>query len=243
MAPPEYDPAKRREALRTFIEREKLSVLGWTKKAGLTESSVRHFLAGRSDSLNDKTYESLAYAASRHLNRPVSANELRGEQVNKIPIVDITGMARYGRLRAPSPALDDFADFAITNTAGAWAPRPPSLARKENVTCFQMPTETMAPWRETGDLVYMERHQSPHDGSYVVLEGKPFKDDNFGSDKFRPVVIGRLIKRTKSKWTLRQYKPRENFEIDARTIKQIYRVIDWPELLGVNNTVFFDDKP
>jgi hypothetical protein len=228
-----YEPSQRREALRKFIEQEKLSVLGWTKKAGLAESGVRHFLAERSQSLNDGTYEQLAHAASLLLKRPVSASELRGEgDLGKVPMVDTTGIIRTGRLRAPKPTPDDLSDFAISQTLKGWAFRPLGIDDSANVSCFDMPVETMDPWREAGDPIYFERDRIPPSDGYAILEGTPFERRDEKQENFLPVVIGRVIEQTKKQWVLRQFNPADDLIILASSVKRVHRVIDWPELFG-----------
>jgi hypothetical protein len=229
-----YESSKRRKALRKFIEQEKLSVLGWTKKAGLAESGVRHFLAERSQSLNDVTYEQLAHAASLLLKRPVPASELRGEgDFGKVSMVDTTGIIRTGRLRAPNPTPNDLSDFAISQTLKGWAFRPAGIEDGANVSCFDMPVETMAPWREAGDPIYFERDQIPPPNEYAILEGTPLTGRDEEQENFLPVVIGRVIEQTKKQWILRQFNPADDLIVSASSVKRVHRVIDWPELLGI----------
>lgn len=54
--------AEYRKALNYWIETLDLTVDGWCKKAGLTESALRHFLSGTSNSLLASSVYSLAHA-------------------------------------------------------------------------------------------------------------------------------------------------------------------------------------
>lgn len=82
-----YDPEGRRRALRSVMDAKKLTVRGWTKGAGMSESSLRLFLNGTSNAMGDDTYEELAAAAG------VPAAVLRGELplTRTIPVVGRVG--------------------------------------------------------------------------------------------------------------------------------------------------------
>lgn len=82
-----YDPERRRRALRGVMAAKNLTVRGWTKAAGMSESGLRLFLNGTSNAMGDDTYEELAAAAG------VPASVLRGESplVRTIPIVGRVG--------------------------------------------------------------------------------------------------------------------------------------------------------
>lgn len=82
-----YDPEGRRRAIRVVMAAKKLTVRGWTKAAGMSESGLRLFLSGISNAMGDDTYEELAAAAG------VSAAVLRGEVAlaRSIPVVGRVG--------------------------------------------------------------------------------------------------------------------------------------------------------
>lgn len=238
---PRYDSAQRRDALRKFLEANKFSVLQWTKAAGLTESSLRHFLAGRSRSLGDETYEKLARAASELVGHPVSASELRGELPPRVPIVATTQMIRIGRMRAPTNTVLDHAEFAISPGIVGWAPRPAAITNIPHISSFSMPADYMDPWREAGQLLYIERVDEPTAsrkipvGDYVVLEALDQPDDDDASEAggYSPVVVGRLVEATAQRWVLQQYKPFDRIIVEMVSVGRVYRVVDWPELLGI----------
>jgi hypothetical protein len=81
-----FDPKRRRAALAKFLKGAELHILPLAKTAGLGEATVRGFLAGRTRTLSDETYERLADAASRMLRRRVLAGELRGEKPAGRPV-------------------------------------------------------------------------------------------------------------------------------------------------------------
>jgi phage repressor protein C with HTH and peptisase S24 domain len=55
----------------------------------MSESVIRHFLEGRSESMSERTYAKLAWGASQLLNIPVHASQLRGDPDNSPPQVPI----------------------------------------------------------------------------------------------------------------------------------------------------------
>lgn len=74
----------RRTALRSFFAQHKdglRSVNNWAKTAGISEGTIRNFLAPHNptEGLNDSTYQALAEAASKLLQRSIPVAELRGE--------------------------------------------------------------------------------------------------------------------------------------------------------------------
>lgn len=74
-----YDAEQRRETIRRFMDENELTMQGWCKASGLTESALRHFLAGRAQSMKDDTYEALAGGANKLLKAEwVTAALLRG---------------------------------------------------------------------------------------------------------------------------------------------------------------------
>lgn len=70
-----FSPEQRRRALREFMQANSLKAYPWAKAAGVSEASIRNFLAGDSDSLSERTYSLLAKAAQS------SVAALRGEEM------------------------------------------------------------------------------------------------------------------------------------------------------------------
>ena len=86
MSKENYSSTARRRVLQAFIHRNKLKVQTWTTASGMSESVVRHFLEGRSESMSDRTYSRLAQGATKLLERPIDASALRGDPP---PLVEI----------------------------------------------------------------------------------------------------------------------------------------------------------
>lgn len=70
-----FNPDQRRHVLREYMRQHpQLTVNGWCKAAGISESTLRNFLNGDSESLSDRSYELLAAA------RGEQVSTLRGER-------------------------------------------------------------------------------------------------------------------------------------------------------------------
>lgn len=105
--------------------------------------------------------------------------------------------------------------------------RPPGLAGMRNVFALYTVGDSMSPWREPGDLIFVHPDRPPAIGSYVVLVFRP--TERGGS---RSAMIKRLVRRTPTKVMVEQYNPRKTLEFDASTIEHMWRVIDWQEAMG-----------
>jgi phage repressor protein C with HTH and peptisase S24 domain len=87
--------------------------------------------------------------------------------------------------------------------------------------------ESMRPWREKGQPVYLDPARPARPGDYVVVECHG-RDHEAG-----PALLKLLRSETAHKVRLEQFNPpNDRIEIPRSRIKRIYRVIDWPELLG-----------
>jgi phage repressor protein C with HTH and peptisase S24 domain/DNA-binding XRE family transcriptional regulator len=105
--------------------------------------------------------------------------------------------------------------------------RPPRIARRKDVFCLIVQGDSMSPWREPGQLVYVEV-RPPRNGDYVVVEMLPEPHGDL-----RAAYIKKLVGVTPTKIRLEQYKPSRVIELDRRKVGRILRVMDWSELLGV----------
>jgi phage repressor protein C with HTH and peptisase S24 domain len=107
--------------------------------------------------------------------------------------------------------------------------RPPGIVtRGQNVFAIYAQGESMVPWRRPGDPVYLDKVKPPRPGEHVVVElhGR----DGEPGDAYLKL----LVAMTPTKVRLKQYNPeRDDIFIAQARVKHIYRVIDWPELLGV----------
>lgn len=134
--------------------------------------------------------------------------------------VPVLGTSRGGRADGPS-------DFELNGEVVDFARRPPGIGQLRDVFALYVVGESMTPWRQPGDLVYCTRSRHPRPGDYVVVELQP------GEGEPPAALLKRLVGLRGQRLVLEQYHPREELKIDQTRVRQLYRVIDWPELLGV----------
>ena len=142
-----FDPVQRRNALKAFAKIHSLKVFPWTKAAGLSEATLRGFLAGRTRTLSDETYVQLAEAAAERLGRDVSAGELRGEipRTLSVPVRHFVGAGDEVHI------IDG--DEPIDYTDG-----PPGYAMGAAVI---VRGESMRPTFDPGDMLFFRIREDP----------------------------------------------------------------------------------
>lgn len=147
-----FDPEQRRNALRAFINIHSLKILPWTHEAGLSEATLRGFLAGRTRTLSDETYVLLAEAASEKIARKVSPGELRGEQPMRVevPVRHFVGAGDEVHIFEDDDPID-YTEAPIGYAKGSAA-----IVRGES----------MRPTFDPGDLLFFKEREDP----------PPFKD-------------------------------------------------------------------
>ncbi len=139
--------------------------------------------------------------------------------------VPVLGTSRGGAAPAAAAQADE---FALNGEIVDYARRPPGIATLRDVFALYVVGESMAPWRQPGDLVYCSQARQPRAGDYVVVELYAAHDG-----EPQAALLKRLLSLGPSRLTLEQYNPAGEFTLDRKRVKQIFRVIDWPELLGV----------
>ncbi len=123
----------------------------------------------------------------------------------------------------------DIGDFRFNGDTIDWARRPPGIAHLSQAWCIYVQNDSMAMWRSPGELVYAHPTRPAKIGDHVIVE-------MMGSDDGTPgdALLKKLVRRTATKLVLAQYNPpRDDIEIDIRSVKQVWRVFEWSELLGV----------
>lgn len=174
-----------RKALVDFMASRELVRTTWCKAAGVSESSVRWFLSGRTNSLNEATYRKLA----AQQNVPIAI--LRGETIASGPIrIPIRSYVGAGAEVIPfddDPPIDSVAlpDWATLASEG-----------------FIVRGQSMAPMFSDGDVLFPERDPAPPDkrlGQVVLIDLKDGRR-----------LVKKLIKgATRGRWTLISVNPEE----------------------------------
>jgi phage repressor protein C with HTH and peptisase S24 domain len=119
-------------------------------------------------------------------------------------------------------------DFTMNDgNAIAYALETPGISGRKDVFALFVQNDSMVPWREPGQLVYVDAHQPPKITDYVVVEMKA----ESGSGE-RAAYLKRLAGRSGNMLRLEQFNPAKVFSVDMRKVHKVYRVIDWSELLA-----------
>jgi phage repressor protein C with HTH and peptisase S24 domain len=109
-----------------------------------------------------------------------------------------------------------------------WARRPAGLAGVDHVFALYIEGDSMSPWREPGDLIYVSKSRPAQIGSHVVVVLKPEKPGE------QPVAyVKKLVRRTAERVELRQYNPDGIMCLAAGLVSEVLRVIEWSEVLGI----------
>lgn len=120
------------------------------------------------------------------------------------------------------------AEFQLNGQIVDRVRRPPRIAGRRDVFAAYVQGTSMSPWREPGKLIYVESVRPPTINDYVLVEMKPSN-----GDEVRGALVKQFKGRTSTKLKLYQYNPAKTIELNLRDVLQVYRVMDWDELLGV----------
>ena len=245
MAPSEY--ARKLKALR---ERAGLSTRDLGTLAGWGHTRVQYWEAReKTDYLPQRVVEAFAPHLVGKGSPPIQAAEVFG----------LAGMAAPAQPTAElppsniSPVIDDTiplplrsesprdipvlgislggegGEFTMNGEVADYARRPPALAHRKDVFAVWVEGESMKPWRQPRELVFVERNRRPVVGDHVIIELK-----GNGVDEVRPAYVKRLVAVTSTKVRVAQYNPEKEIEYDRAKVHRLYRVMEWPEVLGVN---------
>lgn len=224
-----------KEELRRVMAERHLTQKGWSLAAGLSETYVKDILSGRSSRPSLDGLRKLAKAAG------VSANLFLGEGEtshgavadNVIPALDAPSPARFRTSNNTVPvwgtalAVGGEGDFHLmSGTIIGQAPRFACLEGRPDVRAVYMVGESMAPWRKSGALIYLEEYRAANAGDHVLVEYRTAGDELVS-------VVRLLVGMTATKVTLAAYgmkSPRKEVELDRKRITRMLRVIEWDEL-------------
>jgi SOS-response transcriptional repressor LexA len=142
------------------------------------------------------------------------------ELANMTHDVPILGVARGGR---PGEG-----DFRFNGEIAGVTARPHGLRGIKEPFCIFVQGDSMAPWRNEGERVYINPARPARPGDHVVVELKPERDGEPGVAWLKKLVArspdGSLV--------LAQYNPATSrIKIPGAKVKRVFRVMEWEELL------------
>lgn len=181
----------------------------------------------------DEVYALAGAAAPRPLRLTTKAPDLTDARpLTEIAVdrdlPDVERMPKNVPVVGSSQGGDGFGWFQLNGQISDYVRRPPGIAHLRDVVATYVVGDSMRPWREQGELVYLHPTRPARTGDYVVL-------DLYGEDdEPGPALLKRLVAKTPTIYRLGQWNPlREDIEIEAVRVRKVWRVIDWSELLGV----------
>lgn len=106
--------------------------------------------------------------------------------------------------------------------------RPPRLMTVRDAYALYVDGDSLAPWREHGDLVYVHPHLPVKVMDYVVIQLRPTEPGEAGA-----AYIKRLLRRTQKELHLLQYNPKREITLQMKDVGAIHKILDWSELMGI----------
>jgi phage repressor protein C with HTH and peptisase S24 domain len=179
-------PKSLRRALRAFMDDRGLNQTAWAKKAGLSESTVRNFLNGDSDSMTIVNYAKLAAAAES------SVAELVGEKpaargIDRQELIALSpGVRQIGNIEYASIGRFDAALSAGPGSLNEDHPEPLGYqlieqqwlrgitrAAPEHLSVVRIANDSMERTLFDGDWVIVDHTQTrfDHEGIYALQVG------------------------------------------------------------------------
>jgi phage repressor protein C with HTH and peptisase S24 domain len=197
------------------------NLAGISRQAGLNATYLR-------DILKKNATPTLANAqklSERGLNVPITEWFLAPETTPVAEQADSHSFARDVPIREGAQCGENDV-FDFESQTADFAPRPPRLAGVHDAYALYVRGDSMEPWREHGQLVYVHPGVPARINDFVVVQLKP------KSGGMPPAYLKRLVGRTSREIRLLQYNPRKHLTFPLTQILAIHRVMDPVELLG-----------
>lgn len=120
-------------------------------------------------------------------------------------------------------------DFRFNGEVVDYVRRPPRLSEVKRAFVVYAVGSSMEPRYFPGDPAYIHPGQQARPGDVVLVELRSEREGEPGA-----AMLKVLVSRTDSKIRLSQYNPADKrIELDSRKVRHIYRVVPYPELLGL----------
>ena len=203
----------RRQDLQRFIAARKIKVARWAKEAGISEGTIRNFLTKRSETLTQATVDALAAA----MGIATSVIFPSVEKAEKGRSTNLTFMAKsqadFGAKDLPVAATVKISGGMRIDRArvSKLTERPVYLRKIMTAYALSIHDETMSPAFEGGWLVYVDPTETAKVGDNVVAEMTDGR-----------AVIRRLVKKSKTGVTLRQFNPKKDTQVKADKLASLH---------------------
>ncbi len=107
--------------------------------------------------------------------------------------------------------------------------RPPGLVGVRDAFALYVVGESMSPWKEPGEALYINPGRQAQLGNYVVVVLRSLEPDDNAPMR---AMVKRLTGRTARHLQLEQFNPAKTFEIARVEVVHTWRVMDQAEVLG-----------
>lgn len=215
------------ERIRAARERSGLSQAALGRLFGISREAVAQWESGRNAPTADKLGRLAAETKVNVEWLMTGAGTM--EMAERPPQVQIeTSFSRNVPIHeGPLCGEDDSFDFE-SQAAVDFAPRPPRLVNVYGAYAIYIRGDSMEPWREPGQIVYVNPTQPPKLNDYVVIQVKPKVHGALAA-----AYIKRLVSQNGKEIRLLQYNPRKYLTFSRTQIVLIHRIMDWSELIAV----------
>ena len=118
--------------------------------------------------------------------------------------------------------------FALNGDQIDLVRRPPGQMNRKGIYCIYAAGSSMEPVYESGDLVYVDPHCPPKAGRDVVIQLVPK-----GPGGEVRCFLKRLVRRSGTKWRVKQFNPEKEFVLDDKDVAAVHLVLKNHELMGL----------
>lgn len=204
---------------------------GLARAIGVDDSAVSRILKGERQIKATEMQKALAY-----LEMPPPGSESPADAMPTQTLREkaLPALAEIGSWPRDVPILGvtvggDNADFLLnTGEIVDYAKRPAAIANNRRAFALYVQGTSMSRWRDPGNLVYLDPIRPAKPGDHVVVECRPDGDGDG-----HPAFLKEFVSKTATKLRLRQYNPEGPYELNLSRVINIFRVIEWEELLGL----------
>lgn len=229
----------------------------WAREAGVSRQAFTDLK--KRGSLSHKTIEALLVAAGRSWAEfdatqamPASAGQSRMADTRvafATRPADLLGNAVvnnelprdipvFGTAEGAATPVDEDGNTVLTDAMTMdqdevveYRLRPSSLIGKRNIYALYVIGDSMAPWKEAGELIYVDGNRAPAINDYVVVQCRNGFVEHADEHRIVRTMVKRLVRRSSSWVELQQYNPPQTFRIETDSIAKIQRVMRLDELV------------
>lgn len=209
--------------VRTILEQT-----GWSQNKLATRSGINAATISRMKNGERQTRHSTLRALETASRVPLPPELVAAGAPDMLPGGDTEKQDRvpvYAMIGSSSPQ-----DWYRNETMPDAVARPPGLAEARAVYAFRMPDASMAPWRRPNELVFVNPHWAVAEGDHVLAELNHPTDQNHSRQFYR---VRRFLGFSRNGRRLLAYATGTEETIPDRQVVNMYRILEWPEVLGI----------